>query len=138
VGSLPAVGVYLLIATLGAVESHAILLGAALMVSCLLTVALGPWAEAYWNRKDPRHFVLDEYAGYFLTILLFRTPNIWLTAVWTFVVTRVFDILKPPPARRLESLPWGWGILLDDLVASLYAAAFLHALAFLFPILFGL
>lgn len=138
VGSLPAVGVYCFIAAFSGAELHVILLGVALIISCALTVALGPWAEAFWKKKDPSHFVLDEYAGYFLTVLLFRVPSIWLTAVWTFVMTRIFDILKPPPGRRLEALPWGWGILLDDLVASFYAAAVLHALAFLFPVLFGL
>jgi phosphatidylglycerophosphatase A len=137
VGSLPAVALYCVIAIFAPPESHSILLGVALTVSSLLCVALGPWAEGYWKKKDPRHFVLDECAGYFLTVLLFRGPNLLLTVVWTFVMTRIFDILKPPPSRLLESLPSGWGILLDDLGASLYAAAALHVLAFCFPVLFG-
>jgi phosphatidylglycerophosphatase A len=137
VGSLPAAAIYCIIALLAPRNFHSILLAAALVLSCVLCVALGKWAEGYWGKKDPRHFVLDEWAGYFLTVLLFRGPSLWLTVVWTFVMTRFFDILKPPPSRRFETLPYGWGILLDDLGASLYAAAALYALRFFFPILFG-
>jgi len=50
-----------------------------------------------------------------------------LTTFWAFPVTRIIDILKVPPARRLEKLPAGWGVLADDLLGSLYAAAVLHA-----------
>jgi phosphatidylglycerophosphatase A len=137
VGSLPAVVLCCVIAIFASPQLQPILLAAALIVSSVLCVALGPWAEGYWKKKDPRHFVLDECAGYFLTVLLFRGPDLALTVAWTFVMTRIFDILKPPPSRRMESLPSGWGILLDDLAASLYAAAALHVLAFLFPVLFG-
>jgi phosphatidylglycerophosphatase A len=137
VGSLPAVALYCLIALLVPPQLHTIFLAGALIISSVLCVALGRWAEGYWKKKDPSHVVLDECAGYYLTVLLFRGPNLWLTVLWTFVMTRIFDILKPPPGRRLELLPYGWGVLLDDLSASLYAAAALHVLAFLFPVLFG-
>jgi len=136
VGSLPAAGIYWIIAVFAAPENHTLYLSAALLISAGLTIGLGSWAERFW-KKDPRQFVLDEYAGYFLTVLLFRVPSVWLTIAWTFVFTRIFDILKPPPGRRLESLPGGWGILLDDLAASLYAAAALHLLKYGFPALFG-
>ena len=83
--------------------------------------------------KDPRRFVLDEVAGFLVTVLLFRTPDPILTAIWAFLFSRIMDIVKPPPARLLERLPAGWGILLDDVVASLYAAALLHILARILP-----
>ena len=51
-----------------------------------------------------------------------------LTTLWAFPVTRIIDILKIPPARRLEKLPRGWGVLADDLLGSLYAAAVLYLL----------
>ena len=70
-------------------------------------------------------------------MLLFRTPDPWITCLWAFVVTRGFDILKPPPARRLETIPGGWGILLDDMLTSLYAALTLNILAVIFPEIFG-
>jgi phosphatidylglycerophosphatase A len=50
----------------------------------------------------------------------------------------LFDIIKPPPARTLESFPGGWGILLDDLVASVYAAGVLNGAKYFWPALFGL
>ncbi len=108
------------------------------MLSCILSVYLGAWAEKFWGGKDPRHFVLDEVAGFFLTVLLFRVPDLGLTVLWGFVATRAFDVIKPPPASSLEVLPAGWGILIDDLIASLYAAAFLHVASRLLPSLFGL
>ena len=135
-GTLPAVAIYLVIASLTPPDSQTVLIAVALAVSCILCVALGTWAERYWGRKDPRAFVLDEVAGYFLTVLLFRSSGVLATAVWAFFASRAFDVLKPWPASRMEPLPGGFGILLDDLVASVYAAAFLHAVAYFLPWLF--
>ena len=126
VGTLPSVCVYLAIAILTPSEQHTLLIGVAFVVSCLLTVALGGWAERYWGGKDPRPFVLDEVAGFLLTVLLFRSSGVLATAVWAFLASRAFDVIKPWPASRMERLSGGLGILMDDLVASLYAAALLH------------
>jgi phosphatidylglycerophosphatase A len=138
VGSLPAVLIFVLIDLLAPRQIQTPLIGTVLVVICIISVALGKWAERNWNKKDPRHFVLDEHAGFLVTVLLFRVPSLALTVVWTFVATRVFDIIKPWPASKMEGLPHGWGILMDDVVASLCAAAFLHVLAWIFPALFGL
>lgn len=102
-------------------------------VVCAACVPLGTWAEAHWGRKDPRQFALDEVAGFLLTVLLFRSGNLVLTLLWAFLLSRAFDVLKPPPARRLEKLPGGWGVLLDDLAASVWAAAVLHLMAAVVP-----
>jgi phosphatidylglycerophosphatase A len=136
VGTLPAVGIFFAIAFIARPEDQTSLIGAALAVSCILSIALGGWAEKHWERKDPRHFVLDEVAGFFLTVLLFQVPNPAVTAAWAFVMTRAFDIIKPWPAWKLEVLPAGWGMLMDDLAASLYAALALHAAYYLIPTLF--
>jgi phosphatidylglycerophosphatase A len=87
-----------------------------------LTVGLGKWATEFFKRKDPGQLVLDEAAGICLTAL--GLPEVWplpyrLLAI--FAAFRVFDIFKPFPLRRLEYLPYGWGILLDDLGAAVYA-----------------
>ncbi len=137
VASLAAVIVFVIIKLFGREQLETPLIAAALVVTCIMAVLLGKWAEHYWNRKDPRYFVLDELAGFFVTVLLFRVPSLAVTIIWAFVVTRVFDIIKPWPASKMEHLPYGWGILGDDLIASLYAAGFLHLAAVCFPGLFG-
>jgi phosphatidylglycerophosphatase A len=102
------------------------LIAANLLFWCWLTVALGSWAERYYDKKDSQTFVTDEVAGFLLTVLLFHIPDQpVLTTLWAFPVTRVIDIVKVPPAKRLERLPSGWGVLADDLLGSIYAAAVL-------------
>jgi phosphatidylglycerophosphatase A len=102
-----------------------------------ITVALGGWAEGYYQRKDSQIFVTDEVAGFLFTVLLFHLPGQpVLTTLWAFPVTRIIDIVKIPPARRLEHLPRGWGVLADDLLGSVYAAALLHAATWLWPMLY--
>jgi len=142
VGTLPGVGIFLAIALLAPQGLQAWLIGAALVAVSALTVALTPWAERHWNKKDPGNVVIDEVAGFLATVLLFwpfhaHAADLWLTTCWAFGVTRVMDIVKPPPVRQLERLPAGWGVLADDLGASVYAAVLLHAGAAVWPKLFG-
>ncbi len=68
--------------------------------------------------KDPKKIVIDEYAG-FLLPLFFTTKKVLPLAV-AFLFFRIFDVLKPFPLRRLERLPGGWGVMLDDIGAGLY------------------
>jgi len=136
VGTLPAVAIFVLIETVAPEWLRAPLTVAALVVSCVLSIALGHWAERFWKEKDPPHFVLDEVAGFLLTVLFFRGPDLLATVLWAFVVTRIFDVIKPWPAFRLQSLSGGWGILLDDLAASVYAVLLLNVLWYYFPGLF--
>ena len=138
ISALWGVGIYVAIIWLAPATLHTWLIGAGLVVFCVLTLALAPWAERYWQRRDPNVFVTDEVAGFLLTVLLFRTPDILLTVLWAFPLTRLLDILKPPPARQAERLPSGFGILADDLCSSLYAAGVLYLLSAFFPSLFGL
>ena len=136
-GALPGVAIFVVIAVVGSPTLHSWLIALSLLLVSVVTFAMSPWAERYWGKKDPGCFVLDEVAGFLFTVLLFRTPSVLVTVAWAFPVTRVIDILKPPPARQLERLPAGWGILADDLCSSLYAAAILHGAAACFPGLFG-
>ena len=94
--------------------------------------SLGEWSEAYAGGKDPGFFVLDEVIGYLVTCLWFGGPSL-LTLVVAFFVFRFFDIVKPPPARRLEALGGGDGILLDDVIAGLYGLAVMAALRLALP-----
>ncbi len=79
--------------------------------------------------------VLDEVAGQWLSLLFVPVGGGW-RAVWVtvaaFVLFRAFDILKPPPARQLERLPAGWGILADDLAAGVMANVVLQAALYFF------
>ncbi|NLW50141.1 MAG: phosphatidylglycerophosphatase A [Candidatus Brocadiaceae bacterium] len=136
-GTLPAVALYVAIALAAPAARHGAFLGGALALVCLLAVPLAGWAERHWGRKDPQRFVLDEVAGFLLTVTFFRVDSVVATAVWAFCVTRVFDVVKPPPVRQLEKLPGGWGVLLDDLCASVYAVLVLHLAAHLWPAAFG-
>ena len=105
----------------------------ALAIACAVTVWLSPWAEAYFGEEDSGRFVTDEVAGFLFTVLLFRTPDVLTTVLWAFPTTRIIDMVKVPPARRLEHLPGGWGVLADDLLGSIYAAGLLYLIAWVFP-----
>jgi len=74
--------------------------------------------------KDPQMVVIDEVAGQ-LTALI-AVPLAWKTFLAGLILFRVFDILKPPPVRQLERLPEGFGIVVDDVAAGLYALAIMH------------
>lgn len=88
----------------------------------VLGVPLGSWAEKRWGKKDPGPFVIDEVAGYFVALFRFEAPKPEIGELLVaFFLFRLFDVIKPPPARRIESLPGGWGIMLDDIIAGLYA-----------------
>jgi phosphatidylglycerophosphatase A len=87
---------------------------------------IGVWAsaraEAIFARKDDGRITIDEVAGMLLTLAwLPAVVSPWLAAGVGFLLFRLFDIVKPPPARAFESLPGGAGVMADDLVAGLYA-----------------
>jgi phosphatidylglycerophosphatase A len=77
-------------------------------------------AEKLFEEKDSSRIVIDEMAGFLVTLFLIPW-NAKFVAIG-FVVFRIFDIVKPFPIRRLESgLSGGWGVVGDDLLAGLYA-----------------
>ncbi|HSE93487.1 MAG TPA: phosphatidylglycerophosphatase A, partial [Methylomirabilota bacterium] len=83
-------------------------------------------AERLLRAKDPGAIVIDEIAGMTLSVLVFPiTPGVLVAA---FVLFRLFDVVKPPPARASQQLGGGIGVMIDDLVAGLYALGGLAAL----------
>jgi phosphatidylglycerophosphatase A len=76
------------------------------------------------QRKDPSFVVIDEVAGQLVALI--ALPPDWPHAILALILFRFFDILKPPPIRRLEALPEGLGIVVDDLAAGLYALLLAH------------
>ncbi len=108
---------------------HWAVLSLLLVLSCLANRMTAPWAMEHWGSEDPKHFVLDEVAGYLVVPVLFRGGEAWEVMLWGFVAFRFFDIAKLPPARQIDrSMPGAWGILLDDLVAGVQAVLVLYAL----------
>jgi phosphatidylglycerophosphatase A len=87
----------------------------------------GIWAatqtERLSGRKDPGKVVIDEVVGQFIALIPvpFVLGTAWWAAILAFLLFRFFDIVKPYPARRLESLESGLGIMADDVVAGVYA-----------------
>jgi len=100
--------------------------GIAILLVGLVGVAIC-WraARALGGGKDPQVIVLDEIAALPIVYLGVgqMNPSTWLIGWMLF---RVFDITKPPPARQVERLPGGWGIMADDFVAAGFAWAVLY------------
>jgi phosphatidylglycerophosphatase A len=101
-----------------------------LLLASGLLIAYGKWAAAYFRQPDPGPVILDEYAGFALTVLFVPvpawciaqgTPGLFLFVAALYILFRATDTLKLPPANYLERLPWGWGILCDDLASGLQA-----------------
>lgn len=114
-GSLAALALYALVrwAATPAVE----------LVTIVAVFAIGIWAatgtERALARKDPGPVVIDEVLGMLIT-LAFLPLSLWGIAVG-FLIFRLFDVIKPFPAGRLEHLPAGLGIMADDAMAGVYA-----------------
>ncbi|MEK7729554.1 MAG: phosphatidylglycerophosphatase A [candidate division KSB1 bacterium] len=89
---------------------------------------LAVWAadrHASVHNPDPSEVVIDEVMGMVVAIaFLPLTPAVLIAS---FVLFRVFDIAKPFPVRQFEKLPGGWGIVMDDVMAGVYANVVLRA-----------
>ena len=85
-----------------------------------LSVWIADRAARHLRQKDPACIVIDEIAGFFITMVL--VPWSWLNVGMGFLLFRLFDIIKPFPIRRIDrTVPGGWGIVLDDVLAGVYA-----------------
>ncbi len=82
--------------------------------------------------KDPAECTVDEIIGQWIALLFL--PKTLLISVIAFLTWRLFDIIKPYPARRLEDLPGGFGIIMDDVVAGFYSLIFVHFILIIFNI----
>jgi phosphatidylglycerophosphatase A len=100
-----------------------------LLLLLVAVILIGTWAaqvaERSLGRKDPGAIVIDEVAGMALSVLMVPlTPGVLLAG---FVLFRVFDVFKPYPANALQRLRGGVGVMVDDVVAGLYALLLLLA-----------
>jgi len=145
-GSLPPVFALVAMGWLGA-SSGLMLFAITVLaiVSCIGCVHYGAAAERAVGGKDPGVVVIDEVAGMSVTLLVvlvyvtlmdppplvqslaetlslvLPSALLWSIAGAGFLFFRVMDVIKPPPAYQLQALRGGWGILVDDLIAGVYA-----------------
>jgi phosphatidylglycerophosphatase A len=98
-------------------------------------IPLASAAESIYGH-DGKPIVIDEVAGVLLTIA-WLGPGIdpLKLAVAGFLVFRVLDVVKPPPAYQLQSLPRGWGVMMDDIMAAIYGNVLLRLVTMLWPAL---
>ena len=76
-------------------------------------------AQVYWGRKDHPRIVIDEMMGFLITMLW--VPKTTSFIILGFFLFRFFDIVKPPPIHLLEKVRGGFGVVLDDVMAGVYA-----------------
>jgi phosphatidylglycerophosphatase A len=120
-GSVAAILVWAAYVRLAHPTPHALLI--ALIVGVVLCIGVGVPASTVVARQagheDPQMVVIDEVAGQWIALLF--SPFDWKHGLIALILFRVFDVTKPFPARQLENLPQGWGIVFDDVAAGLYA-----------------
>jgi len=107
-----------------------------LLLTLAGVVLVGIWAshhvERLLARKDPGLIVIDEVAGMMVSVAL--VPRTVPVLVCAFFLFRLFDIWKPFPARDSQSLPGGAGVMVDDLIAGLYALLLIMGARWLFGV----
>ena len=117
-GTIGAIPLYLILARGGPL---------AIAVGAAVVILVGVWAATEVVRKtglkDPQIVCIDEVAGVLVTLI--AVPAHWRGIVAGVVLFRIFDQLKPWPARWAENLREGWGVMMDDLFAGVWGAAVL-------------
>ncbi|QQR79440.1 MAG: phosphatidylglycerophosphatase A [Deltaproteobacteria bacterium] len=105
-------------------------------VTLLGVFAISVWsaeiAEEHFGKKDPGEIVVDEIIGQLVSLAFL--PFSWKMTIAGFLLFRLFDILKPFPARWFQDhLKGGWGVVMDDVMAGIYANLVLQILIRIFP-----
>lgn len=100
--------------------------GVCIVVLFGIGVVWGDHGRRYWGREDAGQIVLDEVVGQMITLILL--PPTAKVLILGFFLFRAFDVWKPPPARQLEGLHGGLGVMSDDVMAGIYAHLVLRAI----------
>ena len=124
-GSLAALLIYLIIPGF---EKPVILIPA-IIIFTFYGIYVGSKFEKVYG-KDPAECTIDEVVGMWISLLFI--PKLLLYAVVSFFIWRALDIIKPPPARQLEKLHGGLGIMMDDVAAGIYALLAVHLILVIF------
>jgi phosphatidylglycerophosphatase A len=91
-----------------------------------LAIFISGRAERIYSKKDDQRIVIDEIAGFQVAMLPVAITGLNLCIA--FILFRIFDIWKPFPIRNLQNLPGGWGVVIDDVAAGIYAGVLMLAL----------
>ena len=123
VGSLAAIVIYLI----PGFERLVIIIPATL-IFIVYGMFLGTKFESLYG-KDPAECTVDEVVGTWISII--ALPKTFWIIVGAFFIWRILDIIKPPPAKNLERLKGGLGIMIDDVISALYTLIIMHLVVYL-------
>jgi phosphatidylglycerophosphatase A len=102
-----------------------------LLAMIAIFFVIGVWASTELESvygHDPSEATIDEFVGQWISLLFL--PRTALVAALSFFFFRLFDITKPEPASSLEKLPKGWGVMMDDVMAGIYANVAVQVILF--------
>jgi len=123
-GTLAAIPIYFFLSRIAPLYYVVIVLG-----FTWVAIWASDGAEILLQSRDCRHIVIDEMVGFMVT--MFMVPPPLRNIVLGFFLFRALDIIKPFPIRSLEEMVWGgYGVVLDDILAGIYANLIIHALRF--------
>lgn len=126
VGTLVAIPIYYFLS-----EIPSPLYELTLIALLFLSSWIADHAEISWHKKDDRRIVIDEMMGFLVTMLW--VPKTAFSIILGFFLFRIFDVIKPPPIRRLEKVKGGLGVVLDDVLAGVYANILLRIILLSIP-----
>ncbi len=124
VGSAAAIVIYLI----PGFEQLVVIIPATLVI-IFYGIYIGTKFEAEYG-KDPAQCTIDEVAGTWISLI--ALPKTIGIIIATFLLWRILDIIKPPPARNLERLKGGLGIMIDDVISGIYTLIMMHLVVYLF------
>jgi len=127
-GTFGATLCYLLIYyTFNIQQWHNYLCASLALIFTIVSYFVEPWAQDYFKNDDPPQFIIDEWAGFFATLLFLPLQVNWI--IYGFIAFRFFDMFKPFPLKRMEKIRGG--IVWDDLGAAVYANLTLQVILYL-------
>lgn len=126
VGSAAAILIYLI----PGFENFYIIIPAAILMA-VYGIYIGTKFEKKYG-KDPAQCTIDEVVGTWISLI--ALPKTFWVILVSFLLWRILDIIKPPPARNLERLNGGFGIMLDDVVSGIYTLLIMHLVVYLLVI----
>lgn len=124
-GSLVALFIYLIIPR---TEDYRAILFLVILFSIAGTIVSAKFEKKYG--KDPAECTIDEWVGTWISLINIPKDILWITVA--FLIWRLFDIIKPFPARESEKLKSGFGIMADDIISGFYTFLIMQIILYLF------